>query len=81
MALPKPLWCYKPKHNQREREHRVCYGKRMVHTTQGQHKSRQKEMWYEPEMLDDEFPDTVQEFYNFFIEKPAPSLPKALLNQ
>lgn len=52
----------KERESEREREHRVCYGKRMVHTTQGQHKSRQKEVWYEPEMLDDEFPDTVQNF-------------------
>lgn len=47
---------------EREREHRVCYGKRLLHTTQSQHKSRQKEVRYEPEMLDDEFPDTVQNF-------------------
>lgn len=46
----------------RERESSMYYGKRMVHTTQGQQKSREKEVWDEPEVLDDEFPDTVQNF-------------------
>lgn len=54
MALPKPSWRYKPKHNQRERERTqvVLWQKDGPHNT---HNSRQKEVWYEPEMLGDEF--------------------------
>lgn len=79
MALLKPSWWYKPKHNQRERENTDCIMAKgwstQLSTTPDKKKCGMSQRCW---MMSFRY---SPEFYNFFTEKAATPLPKALLNQ